>query len=698
MCTKTIRKWYVLAALLMTAWVAVHSPSARGNPADDLVASPHEMQAGSLLLQMQSGYTVATRINTSVDIRVSGPVARTTVSQTFRNDGTEWVEGIYVFPLPDSAAVDRLRMRIGDRFIEGEIREKEQARAEYEQARQDGKRAGLVEQQRANLFTSSLANLGPGESVDIEIEYLETIRYDDGQFSLRFPLTLTPRYIPGTPQPDRQGSGWSAGTDQVPDASLITPPVVTSSTDHTVTMRAGIDAGVPLEIIASRYHPIEVTTVDEAAGRYTVSLSETGAPMDHDLELAWRPFPDAMPRATLFREIRDSTPHYLLMVLPPDEMNLAAAAADSMPRELVFVIDTSGSMHGVSIEQAKQALLLALDGLKPGDLFNVIQFNSIVQTLFPRSIAASPVNIRVARDYVRNLSADGGTEMRPALEQALGLPRNETHLRQVIFVTDGSVGNEQELFSLIDAELGDARLFTVGIGSAPNSLFMRKAAESGRGAYTFISALHEVKEKMSSLIRKIEQPRVTGIEVAWPGDALAYPGIVPDLYAGEPIVQKVRLSGESRGSDLIRITGTSTMGDWGVDLPIASEQDNGGIAAMWARARIEHLLDLERLGEDAEKARVAVIETALDHQLVSRYTSLVAVDKTPVRPESESLESEQVPNLLPYGQDHNAIFGFPATATGWPAHVATGLILLLLAALLMLGRHRSSYSHVRAAS
>jgi Ca-activated chloride channel family protein len=321
-----------------------------------------------------------------------------------------------------------------------------------------------------------------------------------------------------------------------------------------------------------------------------------------------------------------------------------------------------------------------------------------VQTLFPRSIAASPVNIRVARDYVRNLSADGGTEMRPALEQALRLPRNETHLRQVIFVTDGSVGNEQELFSLIDAELGDARLFTVGIGSAPNSLFMRKAAESGRGAYTFISALHEVKEKMSSLIRKIEQPRVTGIEVAWPGDALAYPGIVPDLYAGEPIVQKVRLSGESRGSDLIRITGTSTMGDWGVDLPIASEQDNGGIAAMWARARIEHLLDLERLGEDAGKVRVAVIETALDHQLVSRYTSLVAVDKTPVRPESESLESEQVPNLLPYGQDHNAIFGFPATATGWPAHVATGLVLLLLAALLMLGRHRSSYSHVRAAS
>jgi Ca-activated chloride channel family protein len=694
MCTKTIRKWYVLAALLLTAWVVVHSPSARGNQADDLVASPHEMQAGSLLLQMQSGYTVATRINTSVDIRVSGPVARTAVSQTFRNDGTEWVEGIYVFPLPDSAAVDRLRIRIGDRFIEGEIREKEQARAEYEQARQDGKRAGLVEQQRGNLFTSSLANLGPGESVDIEIEYLETVRYDDGQFSLRFPLTLTPRYIPGTPQPDRQGSGWSADTDQVPDGSLITPPVVTRSTDHKVTMHADIDAGVPLRIIASRYHPIKVTTVDEAAGRYAVALSETSAPMDHDLELVWRPVPDAMARATLFREVRDSMPHYLLMVLPPDEMDLDDAAADdSMPRELVFVIDTSGSMHGVSIEQAKQALLLALDGLRPGDLFNVIQFNSVVGTLSPESIAATAGNVRVAREYIRSLTANGGTEMRPALERALRAGGNESHLRQIIFITDGSVGNEQELFSLIDAELGDARLFTVGIGSAPNGLFMRKAAESGRGAYTFISALHEVQEKMSALIRKIERPRVTGIEVTWPGDAHAYPEIVPDLYAGEPIVQKVRLAGESRSGDLIRITGTSTMGDWGVELPIAAEQENEGIAAVWARGRIEHLLDHERQGGDAEQIRAAVIETALDHQLVSRYTSLVAVDKTPARPESSTLDSEQVPNLLPYGQDHNAIFGFPATATGWRARVAAGLVLLLFSALLILGR--SSMANVR---
>jgi Ca-activated chloride channel homolog len=686
MC-RNITTWLVMTVFL--AAVLLMQGTAKAEQADDAFASPHEMQSGSLLLQMEAGYTIATRINTAIEIRVSGPVARTVVSQEFRNDGAEWVEGIYVFPLPDTAAVDRLRLRIGERFIEGEIREKEEARAEYEKARQDGKRAGLVEQQRSNLFTTSIANVGPGETVNVEIEYLETVKYDNGRFSLRIPLTLTPRYIPGVEQ-GRQGSGWSADTGQVPDASLITPPVVTVSRDHAVTMRADIHAGVPLQLIASRYHPVRVETVDEAEGRYTVALTGTKVPMDHDLELDWQPVEDAVARATLFREVKGGMPHYLLMVLPPDDMSLGGAdSAEPVARELVFVIDTSGSMHGASIDQAKEALLLALNGLAPGDIFNVIQFNSIVDVLYPDSAPVTPGNLRAAREYIRNLAANGGTEMYPALERALVPGGEEARLRQVVFITDGSVGNEQELFRLIDKKLGSSRLFTVGIGSAPNSLFMRKAAESGRGAYTFISALHEVKEKMSALVRKIEQPRVTGIQVAWPGESLAYPEIVPDLYAGEPVVQKVRLTGESRGGDVVRISGTSPMGDWGVNLPIAAEQENEGIAAVWARSRIEHLMDRERRGEDAEAGRAEIVETALDHQLVSKYTSLVAVDRTPVRPQSSALEREQVPNLLPYAQSQEAIFGFPATASGWGRDLLTGILLLLLAALMVVVRFRS---------
>ena len=220
--------------------------------------TPAEMQAGSLLLRMQSGYTTAMLLNTDVNVTVNGLVARVSVMQEFENSGSEWVEGVYVFPLPDEAAVDHMRLYIGERFIEGEIREKEQARKEYEQAKQSGKKTSLVEQQRANLFTTSVANIAPGETVIVEIDYLEQLRYDEGTFSIRIPMTLTPRYIPGQPLSERKGNGWSPDTTLVEDASRITPPMMSTATDHKVSLRASLNAGMPLEIIASRYHPVNV--------------------------------------------------------------------------------------------------------------------------------------------------------------------------------------------------------------------------------------------------------------------------------------------------------------------------------------------------------------------------------------------------------------------------------------------------------
>ena len=382
--------------------------------------TPAQMQSGALLMRMQSGYRIATRMNTDIKLEVSGLVARVSVRQRFLNDGAEWVEGIYVFPLPDDAAVDHLRMHIGERIIEGEIREKEQAKKEYEQAKAQGRKASLVEQQRANLFTTSVANIGPGEEITVEVEYLQNLKYDEGTFSLRFPLTLTPRFIPGTPLPDRKGSGWAADTTRVPDASLITPPLVTKSRDHKVTLDATINAGVPLEIVASRYHPIEVRDVGNL---YSVSLMNGTAPLDHDLELLWRPVPAAAPRAMIFRESHENQPYILLMLLPPSEVTEDAGV---MPRDMIFVIDTSGSMHGTSIEQAKKALTLALDGLQPTDRFNVIQFNSVTHWLFPASVTADPYRVRNAKNYVRGLRANGGTNMRPALIKALQRTNSET--------------------------------------------------------------------------------------------------------------------------------------------------------------------------------------------------------------------------------------------------------------------------------
>ena len=660
--------WLTALFLALQAW-----------PAEAQESSPDIPRAGSLLWRMSEGFVTATTIDTAVTMKISGLVARVSVRQEFRNEGTEWTEGVYVFPLPDKAAVDRMRLHVGDRFIEGEIREKEQAKKEYEQAKREGRKSSLVQHQRANLFTTQVANVAPGELVVVEIEYLEDLRYEDGRFSIRFPMTLTPRYIPGTPLPGRQGSGWSVDTDRVTDASLVTPPQVTASRNHKLSIDVQINAGMPLEVIASRYHPV---TIDERPGRYHVALTNPETPMDHDFELVWQAVSSAEPRAMAFTETVDGKPYHLLMVMPPDERG---RVSQRMPREMIFVVDTSGSMHGVSMSQAKRAMRLAIEALQPGDLFNVIEFDSFTNALFPFSYPAQGANIANALNFVQSLQADGGTEMRPALKLALSSPPTESHLRQIVFITDGSVGYEDEMFSTIEDRLGSARLFTVGIGSAPNSWFMREAAEAGRGSYTFISALHEVREKMDALFTKIESPQVTDIEVQWPGGVVveAYPAIVPDLYLGEPVMVRAKASGPFRLGDIVRISGNSVSGTWAAEVRPAAPIESEGVATLWARARIGVLMDEERRGGDAELLRANILDTALTHHLVSKYTSLIAVDKTPIRPAGDPLSSEQVANLLPYGQSANALFGFPATATGAPALRIMGAAWLLSALLLL---------------
>ena len=514
----------------------------------------------------------------------------------------------------------------------------------------------------------------------VEIEYLETLRYDEGSFSIRFPLTMTPRYIPGNALPDKQGSGWSPDTTQVSDASLITPPVVTKSKGHRISFNAEINVGVPLALVASRYHVVDI---DQRDNRYFVELGNDDVPMDHDIELTWRPVSDRAPRAMLFTEEVEGEPHALLMMLPPDDFTVPV---QRMPREMIFVIDTSGSMHGVSIDQAKRALNLALGGLTPEDRFNVIQFNSTTSALFPGSVEASTNNVGVARRYVNGLNANGGTEMWSALTRALAEPRYESHLRQVIFITDGSVGNEEQLFQLIEKELGTTRLFTVGIGSAPNSWFMRKAAESGRGTFTMISALHEVNEKMDRLFRKLEQPQVTDIAIDWPGNAIveSYPSTVPDLYAGEPILVRARLDSPVYAGIPVTVRGASTLGTWDAELDWEIGEPRSGVGALWARAKIEDLMDRQRRGRSAEETRTDVVATALKHHLVSKFTSLIAVDKTPARPMNASLNKEQVPSLLPYGQSAAAIFGITPTATSAGIYRLNGVLLMLIGWLLFI--------------
>ncbi len=629
---------------------------------------------------------------TEVEMHISGMLARVAVRQRFRNPGDDWAEGIYAFPLPENAAVDRMRLRVAERLIEGEIRERKQARELYAAAKSSGRRAALLDQERPNLFTTSVANIGPGETISVEIEYQQILRYEAGRFHLRFPLVVGPRYIPGLAEPDAlepgfAGSGWALGTAQVPDASRITPLLAEPAAGprNPVQIRVILDAGFPLLRLDSRYHPVEV--VRDGQGRHHIELARSAVAADRDFELVWTPALGAEPQGALFNESWAGEHYALLMVLPPTQAQVARSAG---PRELVFVVDTSGSMHGASLREAISALRLALQRLAPGDRFNLIQFNDRAEALFDASLPASDANRRRALAYLDRLSSGGGTEMLPALELALGRGAAPGMLRQVVFLTDGSVGNEAELFAYIRGNLGPSRLFTIGIGSAPNSHFMTRAAAAGRGTFTYIGKPEEVAERMNGLLRKLERPALTDIriQVPGPGETEIWPRPVPDLYAGEPVLITLR---KPQPGGAIRLSGDYAGVPWERRLRLSGGKTSPGVHALWARDKIASLMEKSFSGaaEDPQGVRDKVVEVALRHRMVSKYTSLVALDRTPVRPPGEGLRSAPVPLNLPHGWSAEKVFGvLPQTASDAGMHGMLGASGLL--AVWLLRRRRGN--------
>ncbi len=673
-------------SLVLALLVMLLSAPAQAAAAESRALGPAmekgEVTRGTLLLRGEDRrYHPAPTVETDVRMSITGMVARVHVSQRFHNPSTQWVEGVYVFPLPDNAAVDGMRMRVGERVLEGKIMERKAARRTYTKAKRAGKKAVLTEQERPNIFTNSVANIGPGEDVHVEIDYQQTLRYDQGVFRLRFPMVVGPRYIPGEPLEAQvsgfEGTGWARNTDQVPDASRITPPVLhpDKGPRNPVRLQVDLEPGFPLARLTSSHHTIKTTRLGD---HHVITLDADSVPADRDFELVWAPDVRHAPRAALFTQREGEDSYLLLMIMPP-----AAERAQRLPREVIYVIDTSGSMGGASIRQAKAALRLALERLRPGDRFNVIQFNSRTHTLFSSARDWNAQNRARAIDYVNGLRAGGGTEMASALRAALDGAEHRSRVRQVIFLTDGSVGNERGLFDLITKRLGDSRLFTVGIGSAPNGFFMRRAAGFGRGTFTHIGSVQQVQTRMAELFRKLESPVLTDVRVKWPEDAAAemWPRHVPDLYAGEPVVLRARVKA-LHGT--VTVSGTRAGASWERRLVLKGGAGEKGIGKLWARAKIASLMDSLHEGADRGEVRKQVIAVALRHHLVSRYTSLVAVDVTPTRPDNATAGKRNVPLNLPHGWKYEKVFGgLPQTATPARLHAIIGLLALLLGLLAM---------------
>lgn len=641
-------------------------------------------EQGRLIFKSSDGperYLQAPILKTEVKMNITGLVARVKVQQHFTNPSNQWLNGIYTFPLPELSAVDRLSMRIGERVIKGVIQEKQQARQTYQKAKQAGKKASLVEQKRPNMFTNNVANIGPGETVIVEIEYQQTLRYDQGQFSIRFPMVVAPRYIPGNKViTGFKGDGWAHNTDKVPDASEITPVIKADdvTNPHEVSIKIRLDSGVPLASVTSDYHTVRVNELSDH--EYEIELENNKVLANRDFVLSWQSESHQQPQGAFFSQQVGDENYALLMVLPPYEKQDRSGL---LPREMVFVIDTSGSMHGESLRQAKQALAAGLERLKPHDRFNVVQFNSYGSMLFSASEAASPSNVEHAKRYVYGLVAEGGTNIDDALDMVLQGQQENSMVRQVVFVTDGSVGNEEALFDKIKAQLGANRLFTVGIGSAPNSRFMRGAATMGRGTFTYIGSIDLVREKMTELFLKLENPILRDVKIQdGSGKHLSakvdyWPNPINDLYLGEPVLVSLKLPNDI---DNLSLTGKLAGQDWYLDLPVSSGGHEEGLDVLWARNKIRSLSESARNAKERIHIEQAITELGLKHHLVTRYTSLVAVDVTPTKPVGETSADQSMKNHLPAGWTQHKPHGqLPQGATSAQFNLLMGLLLALMA-------------------
>jgi Ca-activated chloride channel family protein len=567
----------------------------------------------------------------TVELRVTGIIARTRVTQIFTNPAKEWMEGIYVFPLPADGAVDALRMRIGDRVIQGVIKEKEDARQAYQAALQQGVKASLVEQQRPDVFTTAVANIGPGETVEVAIELQQVVAWGQGHFRWQFPMVVAPA------GETSRGHGFWYPPVRRRGAPRINP----------FAFHADLDPGFPLAGVQSPSHAISLAKGKNF--RYAVDLKKGIEPADSDLVLDWTPAVGREPRGVFYSEEVNGERYDLLMVMPPDAPGVAAAR---LPRETLLIIDTSGSMTGPSIDQARQALLLALDKLQPGDWFNVIRFSSEASSVFSESVPASREALAAARRFVSGLQADGGTNLLPALQIAFRKPAPAGLVPQVIFATDGEIQDQEAAVQFLNTRLGNRRLFPVAIGSAPNSALLRRLAALGSGSFTQI-ADSNVTPAMAALFSQLQSPMLQRIEVQWSDPtAEAWPAQAPDLYLGEPLVITAR---SRNGGGRVSVSGSQSGAAWQDSFPVAGELRHAGIDKLWARRKIQALTDSLQQGGDAEEVRREVTDLGLRHHLVTDTTSLVAVDESPSAPRGTQPVTRVVPVNPPREPEGQAV-------------------------------------------
>ena len=629
---------------------------------------------------------------TEVEATIAGVIADVRVTQVYRNEGSVPLDARYVFPASTRAAVYALRLRVGDRAVDAQIREKQQARREFDQARREGKSASLLEQKRPNVMQMAIANVLPGDEIAVDLRYTETIVSTDGTYRFVFPTVVGPRYLSAdsaaSPSP-ASGAGNGRGRaaveehpaarppeGRVPDASAEGARAPTQRTrtpeanetwiaqptlkegrkgNATFALKATIRSPLPIATLRSPSHTLQASGAGNREVR--IALTADTAHADRDVVIDYTLAGKSIDAGLLVHEGVDAN-YFLLLAQPP----AAVQAAEVVPREYVFIVDVSGSMHGFPLATAKSLMRELIGRLRPTDTFNVIPFAGGHSLLHPVSVPASQENVARAVRFLDGQNGSGGTELLPALRTALAMPVDAGRARTFVVVTDGYVTIEKEAFELVRASLGQANLFAFGIGSSVNRFLIEGLARAGQGEPFFVLNAQQAEAEAARLRTMIEQPVLTRIRVKFDGfDAydLDAPQ-VPDLFAQRPIVVSGKFRGKARGR--IELEGLAAGGAMRLPIDVqraAVRDDTPALRYLWARSRIAELGDTHRLGRDDEAVR-EITRLGLAHNLLTDYTSFIAVDHVVRNPGGNAAPVDQ-PLPLPQGVSNLAVGHVPST-------------------------------------
>lgn len=557
---------------------------------------------------------------------VVGTVAETLVTQVFANPFDVPIEAVYAFPLHERAAVDDYWIHVGDRSLHGEMHRRDEAREIYEQAKANGQRAGLLEQERPNVFTQSVANIPPGESIQVQMHVVQPLAQEAGRSTLTLPTVVGPRFIPGKPI-GRTGVGVVPDTDAVPDASRITPPVLEPDRGGCAPLVIAVDieSDGGVRELESAHHGVTRTS---ANGVTTVELAAGATLANRDFELSWATGGDRTRAAVMTQAGKDGTGAFTLTIVPPASLK----AEEAVPRDLIFVVDNSGSMHGRPIDTAKAVMREAIASMGPDDRFTVLRFSEQASALSPGLLTNTAANRKRGLAYVDAMQGMGGTHMGAGIEAALHLAQATGRVPMVLLLTDGYIGHEAAMFALVAEHLGNARIFGLGVGDAPNRYLQDGVSKMGRGAVSYVGNDEPVDDTVARFYRRISSPALSDIEIDWGALPVedVVPSRIPDLFVGQPLVVYGTFGAAEAGTVVVEGRQGGETVRFAVDVDLADGSSGTGLHAMWARTRIEELLRdpqvLAMAPSDVERRRKEAIALALSHRVLTEYTAFVAVD------------------------------------------------------------------------